>query len=94
MANGRVLTTPDAANAANQMGAILNSGLSSEIQKLDAQGKTLSEPNVWDGPHAQTFRSEWPQINATLTKLLGQLQQLQVAVKNVNQDINVAGGGH
>ena len=92
MAGGRVLTTAEAASAATQMGSILNSGLSSEISKLDSQGKILSEPNTWDGPHAQTFRSQWPQINTTLTRLLGQLQQLQTAVKNVNSDIAQAGG--
>jgi uncharacterized protein YukE len=94
MGSGRVLTTPDAASAATQLGSILNSGLAGEIQKLDSQGRILSEPNVWDGPHAQTFRGQWPQINSTLNRLLGQLQQLQVAVKNVNADIAQAGGGH
>ncbi len=93
MSGGRVLTTPDAASAANQMGSILNSGLVGEIQKLDSQGRILSEPNVWDGPHAQTFRGQWPQINSTLNRLLGQLQQLQTAVKHVNADIAQAGGG-
>lgn len=93
MSGGRVLTTPEAAHAANQMGVILNSGLASEITKLDSQGKILSEPNTWDGPHAQTFRGQWPQINSTLQRLQGQLQQLQQAVKNVNADIAQAGGG-
>jgi uncharacterized protein YukE len=93
MSGGRVLTTPEAANAAKQMGVILNSGLASEIQKLDSQGKTLSDPNVWAGPHADTFRNQWPQINSTLVRLQGQLTQLQTAVKNVNADIAQAGGG-
>jgi len=93
MAGGRVLTTQEAANAARQMGTILNSGFSSNVSQLDSQGRTLSEPTVWDGPHAQTFRSQWPQINSTLQRLLSQLTELQQAVKNVNADIAQAGGG-
>jgi uncharacterized protein YukE len=91
--SGRVLTTPAAATAANQMGSIVNGGFATEIRNLDTQGKTLSDPNTWDGPFAINFRNEWPQINATLMKLQGQLTQLQTAVKHVNQDISHAGGG-
>jgi uncharacterized protein YukE len=91
--SGRVLTTPAAATAANQMGSIVNGGFATEIRNLDTQGKTLSDPNTWDGPHAINFRNHWPQINATLMKLQSQLTELQTAVKNVNQDISHAGGG-
>lgn len=93
MSGGRILTTPEAANAAKQMGSILNGGLSTEIKNLNTQGTTLSEANNWDGPHAATFRNQWPQINGTLNRLLGELTQLQQAVQNVNRDIAQAGGG-
>jgi uncharacterized protein YukE len=93
MAGGTVLTTQRAADAARIMGTILNSGFASDVPKLNAQGTILSELSVWQGAHADTFRGQWPSINATLNKLVAQLQQLQTAVTNVNQDILHAGGG-
>ncbi len=93
MAGDRVLTTAEAPAAATQMGSIINGTFASDVRNLDNQGKKLSEPNIWDGPHAQKFRDAWPRINTTLTNLLSQLGDLQQAVKNVNDDIRHAGGG-
>ena len=51
----RVLSTEQAKTAIQQVQAIINGGLTEQISKLDAQGKILSTPDVWDGPLAQQF---------------------------------------
>ena len=50
----RVLSTDQAKSAIQQVQAIINGGLTDQISRLDAQGKILSNPDVWDGPLAQT----------------------------------------
>ena len=54
--SARVLSTEQAKSAITQVQAIINGGLTEQITKLDAQGKILSNPDVWDGPLAQQFR--------------------------------------
>ena len=53
----RVLATEEAKNAIRQLQSIINGGFTDQISQLDSQGKILSDPNVWDGPLAQTFRT-------------------------------------
>ena len=59
----RVLSTEQAKSAIQQMQAIINGGFTDQITQLDSQGRTLSDPNVWDGPLAEKFRgSSWPRM--------------------------------
>ncbi len=90
---GRVLTTPEAETASNRMGTIITGTLADTLRDLIAQGDTLSEPNVWDGRHANTFRSGWPNTRTQLNEALEQLGQLRTAVERVRTDIVSAGGG-
>ena len=65
----RVLSTEQAKSAIQQVQAIINGGLTDQISKLDAQGKILSNPDVWDGPLAQKFRdSTWPETKSALDR--------------------------
>ena len=48
--SGRVLSSEQAKSAIQQIQGIINGGLTDQISQLDSQGKTLSDPNVWDGP--------------------------------------------
>ena len=48
----RVLSTEQAKTAIQQMQAIINGGFTDQISQLDSQGRTLSDPNVWDGNRA------------------------------------------
>lgn len=91
--SGRVLTTPEAEQASSRMGTIISGQLAEDIRDLITQGDTLSEPNVWDGTHAATFRSGWPNTRTQLNEALEQLGQLQTAVERVRTDIVTAGGG-
>ena len=91
--SGRVLTTPEAEQASNRMGTIVTGPLADDIRDLIAQGDTLSEPNVWDGRHAGSFRGNWPATRSQLNEALDQLGQLRSAVERVRTDIVTAGGG-
>ena len=87
----RVLSSQSAKDSIQKIQAIINGGLTDQIQALDTEGKNLSEPNVWDGPLATTFRSDtWPNthqsLQNTITELNNNLQQ-------ISNDIFQAGGG-
>ena len=91
----RVLSTEAAKSAISQVQAIVTGGLSGEINKLDSQGKILSQPDIWDGPLAQQFRDQtWPQVKSSLDKTQSELDQLRAQLQKIATDIMTAGGGH
>ena len=90
----RVLSTDQAKSSIQQVQAIINGGLSDEIAKLDAQGRILSDPDVWDGPLASQFRdSTWPETKAALDKAKVELDELRAQLDKISQNIMTAGGG-
>jgi len=90
----RVLSTDQAKTAIQQVQQIINGGLAEQITKLDAQGKTLSNPDVWDGPLAQQFRDQtWPETKSALDKAQQELDQLRDQLQKIAQNIMTAGGG-
>ena len=90
----RVLSTEQAKSAINQVQSIINGGFTDQISALDAQGKILSDPNVWDGPLAAQFRgSTWPETKAALDKARQELEELRTQLQKISQDIFSAGGG-
>lgn len=90
----RVLSTEQAKSAIQQMQSIINGGFTDQITQLDTQGKTLSDPNVWDGPLAERFRgSTWPETRAALEKAKQELEQLRGQLQAISQNIFAAGGG-
>ena len=90
----RVLSTEQAKTAINQVQGIINGGFTDQISQLDAQGRILSDPNVWDGPLAATFRgSTWPETKAALDKAKTELEQLRTQLDNISANIFSAGGG-
>ena len=90
----RVLSTEQAKSAIGQVQAIINGGFTDQIAALDAQGKILSDPNVWDGPLAAQFRgSTWPETKAALDKAREELEQLRTQLDKISQNIFTAGGG-
>jgi uncharacterized protein YukE len=72
---------------------IINGPLTEQIDALNREGQTLSDPNVWDGRLAQQFRSEWPQTHSALLKAKEAVEQLRANSQRINQDIMQAGGG-
>ena len=90
----RVLSTEEAKSAISQIQSIINGGLTDQIQALDNQGRVLSDPNVWDGPLASTFRSNtWPETRAALEKAKSELEQLRNQLQQISTNIFTAGGG-
>lgn len=89
----RVLSTEQAKTAITQVQTIVNGGLAEQIAKLDAQGKVLSSPDVWDGQLASQFRdSTWPQTRNALDKARQELDQLREQLQKIAQNIMTAGG--
>ncbi|GAA1888118.1 hypothetical protein GCM10009715_37560 [Paeniglutamicibacter psychrophenolicus] len=90
----RVLSTEQAKTAIQQIQAIINGGFTDQISQLDAQGRVLSDPNVWDGPLASQFRgSTWPETKAALDKARTELEQLRGQLNQISTNIFTAGGG-
>jgi uncharacterized protein YukE len=90
----RVLTSDEAKNAIRQIQSIINGGLTDQITRLDSEGKKLSDPNVWDGGLARTFRdSTWPQTRTALEKAKTELDALRQQLDKISTDIFGAGGG-
>ena len=90
----RVLSTEEAKSAISQIQRIIQGGLNDQIQALDVQGQILSQPNVWDGPLAQQFRSEtWPQTKSALDKAQQELEELRAQLEKISRDIFTAVGG-
>ena len=88
----RVLSTQQAKEAIRKFQQIVNGPLVQEINNLNAQGRILSDANVWDGRLAEQFRSEWPNIHATLNKAKDALEELRRDVEKINTNIMTAGG--
>ncbi len=90
----RVLSTDQAKTSIQQVQGIINGGLAEQIAQLDAQGKILSDPNVWDGPLAQQFRDQtWPETRSALERAKQELDQLREQLQRISQNIMSAGGG-
>lgn len=90
----RVLSTEQAKTSIKKIQSIVNGGLADEIQKLDGEGKTLSQPDVWDGPLASQFRdSIWPETKSALDKAKQELDDLRDQLDKISADIMRAGGG-
>jgi hypothetical protein len=88
----RVLSTEQAKTAIQ---AIINGGFTDQISQLEAQGRVLSDPNVWDGPLASQFRgSTWPETKAALDKARTELEQLRGQLNQISSNIFTAGGGN
>lgn len=90
----RVLSTDRAKAAIQQVQAIVNGGLTEQIARLDAQGRVLSDPDVWDGPLAQQFRNQvWPETKRALDNAARELEELRQQLQRIAQNIMTAGGG-
>jgi uncharacterized protein YukE len=89
----RVLSTDQAKTSIARMQAIIASGLAGELSGLQAEGRMLSDPSVWDGVEATRFRSDtWPSVSRALVQCVDALEALQQHISRVNQNIMTAGG--
>ncbi|MBL3698811.1 pyrophosphorylase [Leucobacter luti] len=89
----RILSTEEAKSAIRQIQSIVGGGFADQIARLDAQGRILSDPSVWDGPLAAEFRgSVWPETKAALDTAKNELEQLRTQLEKISQNIFAAGG--
>ena len=89
----RVLSTEQAKQAIQQLQSIINGGFNEQITQLDNQGQILSDPNVWDGPLAERFRTgTWPETRQALRRAKDELEQLNSQLQRISADIFSAGG--
>jgi hypothetical protein len=87
----RVLATQQADQSARHM-AGLTSDLLQKLTDLQAQGKTLSDPNEYDGPEAVRFRSDWQTDSKNLQTAINDLESLRATAQSVIDSILQAGG--
>jgi len=88
----RVLSTATAKMAITEMQRIINSGLVEQIDALNRQGQTLSDPMVWDGRLATQFREDWRQTYTQLQAAKQTLEDLRAKIQRINENIMTAGG--
>lgn len=88
----RVLAGPEAVESANRMRQTIEAGLDAELSSLEAAATRLSDPNVWDGPHAVQFREVWRDMSPRLRRAQTDLAELRNWVQTVADSILVAGG--
>jgi hypothetical protein len=88
----RVLAGPEAIEQANRMRQTIEGGLDAQLAALEAAAARLSDPDVWDGPHAVQFRTLWGEVGPRLRQTQGDLAQLRTWVHQVADSILVAGG--
>ncbi|MDR0416104.1 MAG: pyrophosphorylase [Propionibacteriaceae bacterium] len=89
----RILSSDDAKTAIGQLRSVIMGGFTDQISQMDAQGKILSDPNVWDGPLASQFRGvTWPETKSALDKAKQELDQLRGQLDKIAADIFSAGG--
>lgn len=88
----RVLSTETARSSIKNMATMINSDLTEQIRRLDQEGTTLCQPDVWDGSLATQFRGTWPTTSKALQNVKNELEQLRGRVERINADIMAAGG--
>jgi len=88
----RVLSTETARQSIQKLQQIINGPLLEQINSLNREGQTLSDPNVWDGNLAMQFRTDWQQTHTTLMKTKDSLEELRSKVDQINRNIMTAGG--
>lgn len=88
----RVLSTMTAKQSITKMQQIINGDLMQQIEALNREGQTLSDPNVWDGRLAIEFRGNWPQTYQALNRAKQQLEELRANIQAINTNIMTAGG--
>jgi uncharacterized protein YukE len=88
----QVLSTDQATTTVQQMQALLNGDLTSNLQTLINQGNTLAEPTVWNGQLAAQFRDSWPSTSQQLQTTVQDLLQLTQECATIVANILSAGG--
>jgi len=88
----RVLAGSEAVEQGNRMRQIIEDGLAAQLIDLETTAQRLSDPNVWDGPHAEQFRGNWEEMGPRLRAAQADLVELRNWANAVTGSILTAGG--
>ena len=83
----RVLSSPEAIEKGDVMRRVIE-----QLTTLNQAATRLSDPNVWDGPHAVQFRGIWSEVSPRLEQARADLADLRNRIDAICGDILVAGG--
>jgi hypothetical protein len=90
----RVLADERAHELIAQLRTQVSEGLATQIEALITTGTELSQPDIWDGPRAEEFRTLWAEnVSPALTTAKTQLDELGSRIAGITQAIADAGGG-
>lgn len=92
MSADRVLATESARTAVDGMRSTIDGQLTTDIDAIIRHGETLSQPDVWDGQLARTFRDGWPTTSRQLREARDELLRLNAEVNRIRANIMQAGG--
>jgi uncharacterized protein YukE len=92
MTTGTVKSTQAAVDAIQRMLNQVNGGLTDAITQFKADGEIVNDPNNYEGPAAAGFRSEWGGVKSALETTITQLNELADNIRQVNSNIQTAGG--
>lgn len=90
--SSRVLASPEATEKADVMRRVIEQGLVEQLTTLNGAAERLSDPNVWDGPHASQFRGAWHDIAPRLEQARADLADLRNRIQAITGEILLAGG--
>ncbi len=88
----RVLASPEAMEKAEVMRRVVEQGLVEQLGTLNQAAGRLSDPNVWDGPHAVQFRGIWGDLAPRREQARVDLADLRTRIQSITGEILLAGG--
>lgn len=92
MPTDTVKSTPEAREAISRMLLQITGGLTDAITAFKNDGEIVNNPENYEGTAAAGFRSEWPNVKASLDSAITKLTELADNVQAVNNNIQAAGG--
>ena len=89
----KVTVDSEAFVAVSRMHRIITGGLVEQIDSLNREGQTLSQPVNWDGNLARQFRGDWPSTHQALLRAKDELETVRQNVEKILEAIKTSGGG-
>jgi uncharacterized protein YukE len=92
MPTGTVKSTPEAISAVQRMLSQIDGGITDSLNQFKNDGEIVADPNMFEGGAAARYRAEWPGIKSALDNAVTQLREMSNHVRQINANIQAAGG--
>lgn len=92
MATGTVKSTPEALSAVQRMLSQIDGGITESLDRFKADGDILAMPENFDGGAAARYQTEWGEVKGTLDRAVTQLREMSTRLRQINDNIQAAGG--